>query len=111
MIETLAPDLVQLVGNAAFPIVEALDRAVPPREVATRARPALERLAISPEVPLEVCAAARSGLSAAISVQHHVPASYASLLRAVSRLLLLADLPVPAELAESVPRTLDRYAG
>jgi hypothetical protein len=96
----LSPEIIELVGDAAFPVVEALDMPIARERVARAARPALEQLCDRGDIPRELHAWARSALLAARGVLGGDASADASVLRAMHERLLLAGLPAPAELAQ-----------
>lgn len=98
-----APEAIDLVSVATAPVIEALDAPSAPRTIAARCRPALEKLAWHDAIAglgWDTRLAARDAASAACGVERGEPRSYGRFLRAIRRLLQIADLPVPVELVE-----------
>jgi hypothetical protein len=95
----LSPEIIELVGSAAFPVVEALDMPVAREKVALAARPSLEELVQRGDLPPELHPWALNALNACRGVLEGDHQAYASFLRATHELLLLAGLPAPCELA------------
>jgi hypothetical protein len=94
------PEVVELVGRAALPVVEALEAPAPRENVARRTRPALDELCRRADLPRELASAARSALVASRSVSEGDGRAYGQLLRATHELLRRAGLPAPCELSE-----------
>ena len=92
-------EIIELVGDAALPVVDALDKPIPRDQVARAARPALEELCERTDLPRELHAWARSALIAVRGVILGDAPAYASFLRAMHEILVLAGLPAPCELA------------
>lgn len=95
----LVPEVIELVGRAALPIVEALDAPVKKDQVARATRPALDELCERRDLPPELHATARTALLASRNVIAGDGAAYRELLRATHGLLQRAGLPAPCELA------------
>ena len=95
----LSPEVIELVGDAAFPVVEALDMPIARERVARAARPALEDLCDRTDLPRELHAWARSALIAVRGILQGDPLAYASFLRSTHKMLVLSGLPAPSELA------------
>jgi len=95
----LLPEIVELVGRAALPIIQALDAPVAPEIVGETVRPSLEKLCMRTDLPRDLRAAADDALDATRRIEGGASEPYADLLRAMHRLLVESDLPAPRELA------------
>lgn len=96
----LAPEIVELVGHAAFPLVESLDGAFEPGRVAGTTLPRLEMLVGRTDLPRELQRPAQNALGAARGFLAGDRKAYASFLRAMQELLVRTGLPAPAELSD-----------
>ena len=96
----LMPELVELVGLAALPVIAALEAPRDPALVAHATERALGDLCTQPSVPVELAVRARDALLASRRVSAGDRSAYAPFLRAMHGLLVEAGLPVPCELAD-----------
>lgn len=95
----LSPEVIELVGRAALPVVEALDVPIAREKVARAARPALEELSARRDLPQGVLAVVRAALGASRDVAEGDAQAYGTFLKAIHEILLIAGLPAPCELA------------
>jgi hypothetical protein len=98
-LEIVRPEVIELIGSAALPIVYALEAPTAPAAVAAAAQAPLEQLCARNDLSHELATAALAALVAARAAKANDRAAYGHLLRATHKLLVQSGLPAPAELA------------
>jgi hypothetical protein len=96
----LLPEVVELIGKAALPVVVALESPMKKDAVARASWPALDQLCQMRDLPYELEMRARTALVASRSVIEGKPQAYGKFLGATHALLVSAGLPAPCELAQ-----------
>jgi hypothetical protein len=96
----LSPEVVELVGKAALPVVTALEAPMKKDIVARASWPALDELCQRRDLPSELQARARLALVASRGVIEGNVQAYGKFLGATHALLVSVGLPAPCELAQ-----------
>jgi len=98
----LSPEIVELVGRAALPVLETLETPTKRELVAQATWPALNELCERDDLPREIHMKACVALLASRRVIEGSAQAYGKLLGSTHALLQYAGLPAPFELAEDV---------
>ncbi len=96
----LMPEVVELIGKAALPVVVALESPMKKESVARASWPALDELCHRRDLPYELETRARTALVASRGVMDGNAQAYGKFLGATHALLVSAGLPAPCELAQ-----------